>query len=101
MSTDRFILDTNILVAAVRNSPIWQHIKHNFPITPENSYLSVVSEGEILSLAAQFKWGNDKLDKLQTVLATLNIIPFTSQLVKAYTAIDVYSQKLADISLST
>jgi tRNA(fMet)-specific endonuclease VapC len=98
MSKDTFVLDTNILVAAVRNSPVWQNIKATQELSPENSYISVVSEAEIFSLAAQFKWRNDKIEKLQTFLDTLNIIPINNpQLVKAYVAIDVYSQKLADV----
>jgi hypothetical protein len=59
---------------------------------PKNTFvldinILVVSEGEIFSLATQFKWGNDKLEKLQTFLDTLNIIPINNpQLVKAYVA---------------
>lgn len=94
MPKDTFVLDTNILVAEVRNSPIWQNIKATQELSFENSYISVVSEGEIFSLAAQFKWGDDKIEKLQTFLDTLNIVPINNpQLVRTYVAIDDYNLK--------
>ena len=98
MSSITYVLDTNILVAAVRDSPIWQKLKAIETLTPANSYISIVSQAEILSLAAQFKWGTEKIAKLQHFLDTLNVIPIHSpQIVEAYVAIDIYSQKLADI----
>jgi hypothetical protein len=38
-----YVLDTNILVFAVRNSPIWTDIQQTYQLTPANTLLSKTS----------------------------------------------------------
>jgi predicted nucleic acid-binding protein len=61
---EQFILDTNILVLAIRDSPIWKTIKTKYALDMDNAYISVVSKAEILSLAAQLDWGEEKMSNL-------------------------------------
>jgi predicted nucleic acid-binding protein len=90
----KLLLDTNILVLAVRDSPIWNRIETKFEIEFCDAYISIVSQAEILSLANQFEWGERKKDKLQEILNELNIINIDAlQIVNSYIDIDLYSQK--------
>jgi len=41
---EQFILDTNILVLAIRDSPIWKTIKTKYALDMDNAYISVVSK---------------------------------------------------------
>lgn len=88
------VLDTNILVLAVRNSPIWQKISEKYEIQFQDAYISIVSEAEILSLAAQFEWGEAKYEQLKALLQNVTIVPISdANLISAYIEIDLYSQK--------
>ena len=64
------LLDTNLLLHAVRNSPTWQGAKAL--LAPgaglESCTISVVSVGEILALARIFDWGEKRANTLQEVL---------------------------------
>lgn len=91
---NNFLLDTNILVLAVRKSPIWENIKTNYKFDFDDAYLSFVSKAEILSLASQFEWGENKINNLNEALSRIKTIPIdTEELLKAYIQIDLYSQK--------
>ncbi len=54
-----FVLDTNILVYFIRSDKHIQQLEKDFPLfSPENAtFISIVSVGEIRSLAYQFGWG--------------------------------------------
>lgn len=93
---EQFILDTNILVLAIRDSPIWKTIKTKYALDMDNAYISVVSKAEILSLATQLDWGEEKMSNLIELLKNLEIIPVEAEeLINAYVEIDLYSQKRA------
>lgn len=88
-----YVLDTNILIFAIRNSSTWERIKQEHVLTLGNSYISIVTKAEILSLAEQFSWGKSRIEKLEAIMQTLNIVPIdTNEIVKAYVEIDLYSQ---------
>lgn len=95
-----YILDTNILVLAVRESPIWEKVKIEYALNTQNIAISIVSKAEILSLANQFGWGKSKLASLAILLEKLIIVPVDSDaLIEAYIEIDLYSQKaLTDVT---
>lgn len=96
--TKNFIFDTNILVHIVRNEDFFFNFEKKYDLAKANKIISVVTEGEILSLSAQFKWGNRKKQRLLSVLSNLIIYPIKVQsIIKAYAQIDAYSQgKLID-----
>ena len=94
---EQFLLDTNILVLAVRDSPIWQKLKVDYSIDFNNTYISIVSKAELLSLAKQFKWGKAKMQEVANLLEELIVLPIDGQkIVDAYVELDLYSQKLGE-----
>jgi tRNA(fMet)-specific endonuclease VapC len=91
----KYLFDTNILVHAVRNSPIYQSVEINLDLfSPLNStHISTVSVGEIYSLALHNKWGQNRQNALEVFLQLTQTLPVaTRQLMKAYAEIDAYSQ---------
>jgi tRNA(fMet)-specific endonuclease VapC len=85
------LYDTNILLAVVRaaNHPDILNLinpKHN------PAYVSIVSEGEIKSLAMQNQWGMSRIAVLENMLDQVTIIDITKDAIKTYTQIDSYSQ---------
>lgn len=92
-----FVLDTNILVHFVRNDAHIRQIGQQFaPFSPENTaFISIVSVGEIRSLAFQFRWGKEKMDRMNHFLHALNPFPVDSEeITAAYADLDAYSQCL-------
>jgi len=93
----RYILDTNIIVHYIRGGDLASRLEAAYglstlPLTP---IVSVVSEGEIRSLAAQFNWGPEKLRKLNTQIARLVVVQLDlTGLTDAYAQIDNYSRSL-------
>jgi len=88
-----YLLDTNILVLAIRNSLTWQQIQQDLLLYLGNTLISIVSEAELYSLADQFAWGNQKQQSIRSLLQKLTIVPIdTSALVQAYCEVDTFSQ---------
>jgi tRNA(fMet)-specific endonuclease VapC len=87
------LLDTNIILFINRAKDIPGIIRF---INPDNApfYLSIVSEAEIRSFAIRKKWGIKRLDLLNGFLDEADIIEVNQSLVKTYTEIDNYSQRL-------
>lgn len=85
------LFDTNILIAIVRAANHPDLVRF---LNPKNSqvYISIVSEGEIQSLALQNKWGLDKIRILDRLLDEINIADITKVAINTYCEIDSYSQ---------
>ncbi|SKC18145.1 type II toxin-antitoxin system VapC family toxin [Dyadobacter psychrophilus] len=85
------IFDTNILIAIVRAGDQSGILKY---LNPVNSkvYISIVSEGEIKSLALQNKWGSNRINALERLLNQITIIDITNVGINTYSEIDSYSQ---------
>ena len=66
MAAPLYLLDTNILVALIRNGPLGQYIDATYPLRHQanKALISAVTKGEIRSLARQFKWGQAKRQTL-------------------------------------
>jgi len=91
----RFIFDTGVIVGYVRDAGYAQYLdkKHQVLELPNLSLISVVSKGEIYSLAIQFGWGEAKRKKLQEILAKLPAVDIRRTLIiERYSEIDTYSQ---------
>ena len=90
-------LDTNILVHYVRASPVWRHVRDTYSaLTIEPiPQICTVSEGEIRSLAVQWRWADRKLDPMEFALGyfTMQTIE-TPKVMRAYAAIDAYCESL-------
>ncbi|MGB0523662.1 MAG: type II toxin-antitoxin system VapC family toxin [Flammeovirgaceae bacterium] len=91
-----YLLDTNIILHYVRNSAVYQSIDQQLDLFGKNNYsfASIVSVGEMYSLAIQLGWGKTKMEQLKKFLGQINPIPVENnlELIQAYAAIDAYSQ---------
>ncbi len=90
-----FVLDTNILVHFVRSDTHIHHVAEQFALfSPGNTaFISIVSVGEIRSLAFQFRWGKEKIERMNHFLHALNPFPVDSEeIAAAYADLDAFSQ---------
>jgi len=86
------LLDTNILVFISRSKNFNSLV--NF-INPENSliYISIVTQGEIQSLAVRKKWNEKRIELIENFIERIGIIDVNQRLIRAYSDIDSYSQR--------
>lgn len=96
-----YILDTNILVHLVRGNELIVNLIQKIDKESGTMYISIVSVGEIYSLAYQFGWGQTKLEAMEDLLTQLLPIPIENkEMAKMYAEIDAYSQhKNPDIAM--
>lgn len=72
-----YLLDTNILVHLVRGDAIGEHVRATYTLTllEPKPLLSVVTEGELRSLAYQFQWGKQKVEQALFYLTYFTVSP--------------------------
>ena len=90
-----YILDTNILLTYIRKTKYSDQIDKEYaPLSIENTpIISVVSVGEIKSLAIQNKWGKKKLMKLEELLSQFIVADINVEtIINKYAEIDAFSQ---------
>jgi predicted nucleic acid-binding protein len=95
-ATVGYLLDTNILVALIRANKLGEAIDQKFALrsSMNRSVISVVTVGEILSLARQFDWGQSKSEELAIVLDEVMWIDIDHpDILDAYSEIDHTSRK--------
>lgn len=95
MESKTYIFDTGIILGYARDAPYSRHIDSEYnPIHGDNiTVVSVVSRGEIFSLAYQFGWGQQKRETLQHHLDQITTVDVNQhQIVDRYAEIDAYSQ---------
>ena len=82
-----YLIDTNILVIYVRDTDLTRRLEENLRLLTgrNNLVISVVSIGEIKSIAKQNKWG-EILN--QFLIADINV----EDIIESYSEIDTYSQ---------
>ncbi len=90
-----YLLDTNILLIYLRKSALAAKIDKNYqPLSyPNTPVISVVSLGELKSIALQNNWGTKRMDLLnkfvrQFLIADINV----STVIQKYAEIDAYTQ---------
>lgn len=89
-----FILDTNILVHFVRGDRVWQRIrKADSPLLAEpQPIISVITDGELRSLAYQFNWQSDKLSQMNFALGYFQRVSIDHpHSLEAYAVIDSFT----------
>lgn len=89
------LLDTNIVVHAVRQDALWEEVKRQFDpmIRLPKPLVSHVSYGELWSLAELNGWREQKLSQLNFLLAYFTKATCeTDEIIAAYALIDVYSR---------
>lgn len=90
-----YLLDTNILIHAVRRGPTWERIRDTYnPLMSESRPLiSVVTEGELRSFAEQAKWSEQKRDHASWLIGYFQRINIDSaEVIDAYALLDNYSR---------
>jgi tRNA(fMet)-specific endonuclease VapC len=90
-----FVLDTNILVHFIRNDSFIRQVDAKYSLFAENNaaFISIVSVGEIRSLAFQFNWGQSKITRMNHFLHALNPFPIESEeIAAAFADLDAFSQ---------
>jgi predicted nucleic acid-binding protein len=91
----RYVLDTNILLHYLRESPLAAIIDSQFnPLdsTQNDAIISVVSIGELKALAKINHWGQKRLDKILQLCNELIITDIHSEdVLERYAEIDAFS----------
>jgi tRNA(fMet)-specific endonuclease VapC len=75
------LLDTNIVIHLARNNDIGKKVDATFQIRhrSDRPLICIVTVGECLSIARQFKWGPAKVDTLEKVLHEFVIVDIRSR----------------------
>ncbi|HLK55840.1 MAG TPA: type II toxin-antitoxin system VapC family toxin [Chthonomonadaceae bacterium] len=92
-----YILDTNILVYLVRRDETGQRIQALYdPLMIEpRPILSVVTAGELRSLAYQFHWGKSKIDQVGFLLNYFKCISLDDEdIIEAYAVLDAHTESI-------
>lgn len=88
----KLLLDTGIVLGYARSAGYADYVDKKFDIFANTPLVSVVSKGEIYSLAIQFNWGSNKLKLLAELLRKLPVVDINDdQIVRRYAEIDAYS----------
>ena len=90
-----YLLDTGILLGYVRGAGYADYIERKFNVSqpPNVPLISLVSKGEIYSLATQFGWGDAKKQDLDALLRRVPSVDInTDRIIHRYADIDAYSQ---------
>ena len=93
MST--YLLDTGLLLGHIRGAGYADYAERRYGLSqhPNVALVSVVSKGEIYSLAIQFNWGQQKMHALNSLLRRIPVVDInTDRIVQRYAEIDAYSQ---------
>lgn len=100
----RYVLDTNIIIAYLRKHPIAQFIDETYAVlSPQNdTFVSVVTVGELRSPGLQNNWGAQRLTLLGDYLNRFLVTDINVEtVIQRYAIIDAYSQgRLAANTLS-
>ena len=92
-----YFLDTNILVHLIRDDATGQYLKKKYSllVVDPRPLISDVTEGELRSLALQWKWGPQKRSQMEYLLSFFwRIAINTADVFEAYAAIDAYSESI-------
>src|SRR5690348_6353432 len=88
----KFLLDTGIVLGYVRAASYAEYVDKKYDILANIPLVSVVSRGEIYSLAIQNKWGSPRLKLLDDLLRKLPVVDINDeQIIRRYAEIDAYS----------
>ncbi len=90
-----YLLDTNVVLQLFRGKRLGQYIENRFHLLGglHRCVISVVTVGELLSLARQFRWGAPKVQKLLDLLDELVCIDMNNpDILRAYAEIDDFAR---------
>jgi len=90
-----YILDTSIILGYLRGSKYADYIEQHFAVSlpPNIGLISIVTIGELYSLALQLGWSNEKRNKLSDLLKIIPSVDISNDLIiEKYAEIDSFSQ---------
>ena len=90
-----YLLDTNIILTYARMSAMADAIEKDLKLFENDNLLavSVVTVGELRSLAKQFQYGVDRIKRIQKMLSNLLVVDINiEEIIEQYAEIDAYSQ---------
>lgn len=96
MAERSYILDTNILVYLLRGNATGKHIAEYFGLfdSSVDVSISIVSVGEIYSLARQWKWGMKRFEAMRGLLNELRTLDIERKsILREYGFLDCLSRK--------
>ena len=91
-----YLFDTNILVHLVRADRTGAHITRSYRplVALPRPFISVVTEGELQSLAYQWFWGQQRVEQMSFLLDYFqHILLGDSNIYEAHALIDSYSEQ--------
>jgi tRNA(fMet)-specific endonuclease VapC len=91
----RYLLDTNILIAYCRAGDLGNYIETTYTLRAASQvpFISIVTEGELLSIAKKNNWGSNKIQTMITLFQSFIRINLDLQgILQAYAEIDHASQ---------
>jgi tRNA(fMet)-specific endonuclease VapC len=92
-----YLLDTNIFVHLVRGDAVWARVRATYQpllINPR-PVISVVTAGELRSLALQFNWKTEKMDQMEFYLGYFTRVSIDdAEIIRAYSVIDAHRQRV-------
>lgn len=89
----RFLLDTNVLIHALKKDAFWGRISEELEIEQSSNFISVVSIGEIYALSLRNNWGEARIKKLQSLKEHFGILDINVEAILIrYAEIDAFSQ---------
>lgn len=89
----RYLFDTSILLHYVRGSMLALHVDNQYRPSelPNYAVVSVVSIGEMYSLALRHKWGAQKQDTLKKLINSIPSVDINnSSIINRFAELDVY-----------
>lgn len=90
-----YLLDTNIVVALIRNNDLGKHIDRTYQLTSGQHafYLPIVVLGETHALATKWGWGTAKQQALLAVLAAFTALDISyDDVISSYANTDSASE---------
>jgi len=91
---EKLVLDTGIILGYARGAGYAEYVEKKFGLfsPPNIPLISVMSKGEIYSLAIQFGWAAKKLQALDELLRKLPLVDINDErIIREYAEIDAYS----------
>lgn len=95
-----YLLDTNIMIAYLREpNSTQEYVDKNFaPLEISNdAIISVVTIGEIKTIALKNNWGEKRIEKIEILLNQVTVADINSEdVINRYAEIDAFSQGRLD-----
>jgi predicted nucleic acid-binding protein len=88
-----YLLDTNILLLKLRGNQQWHEIYEQYQLGTANNIFSIVSVGELHSLALRNDWDDARIaqiDLLRKEFGEIDI--YYEEIIHKYAMIDAFSQ---------